>query len=139
YSVGGEAVVQCNIRDVTERKKMEESLRNTEADLRQAQKIDALGKLSGGIAHDFNNLLTAINGYAELCIPMADSREPMKEYLAEILKAGRRAADLTHQLLAFSRKQVLEPKVVDLTGIVTEVLTMLRRVIGANIRLTPVL
>jgi len=137
YSVGGETVVQCNIRDVTERKQMEADLRRTEDDLRQAQKIDALGKLSGGIAHDFNNLLTAINGYAELCHPMADKQEPMQEYLSEILKAGHRASDLTHQLLAFSRKQVLEPKVVDLSGIVTEVLAMLRRVIGSNIRLTP--
>jgi PAS domain S-box-containing protein len=68
YHVGGETVVQCNIRDITDRKQMEKDLRRTEDNLRQAQKIDALGKLSGGIAHDFNNLLTAINGYAELCI-----------------------------------------------------------------------
>jgi two-component system cell cycle sensor histidine kinase/response regulator CckA len=139
YVVGGETVVQCNVRDVTARKKMEEDLRNSESDLRQAQKVDALGKLSGGIAHDFNNLLTAINGYAELCIPLAENEEPFRAYLDEILKAGKRAADLTHQLLAFSRKQVLESKVMDLTSIVSDVVSMLRRIINANIRLTPVL
>lgn len=137
YAVGGESVVQCNIRDVTERKQMEKNLRKSEDELRQAQKVDALGMLSGGIAHDFNNLLTAINGYAEMCISMAESRDPMAEYLSEILKAGHRAAELTHQLLAFSRKQVLEPKILDMGGIVTDVLAMLRRIIGANIRLTP--
>ncbi|MEO7425567.1 MAG: PAS domain S-box protein [Fibrobacteria bacterium] len=137
YAVGGETVVQCNVRDVTDRKKMEADLRTSESDLRQAQKVDALGKLSGGIAHDFNNLLTAINGYAEMCIPLAEGMEPFEAYLEEILKAGKRAADLTQQLLAFSRKQVMETKVMDVTVIVLDVVSMLRRIIGANIRLIP--
>lgn len=139
YRAGHEDVVQCNIRDVTERKKSEEVLRHSESNLRQAQKTDALGKLSGGIAHDFNNLLTAMNGYSELCLSMVAREGPLYEYLNEILKAGERASALTHQLLAFSRKQVLAPKILNLSGLVTEVLNLLRRLIEENIRLTPLL
>lgn len=136
YPVGGEAVIQCNIRDITERKQIEASLRRAESDLLQSQKVEALGKLSGGIAHDFNNLLTAINGYADLCLSFAGSDGPLREYLDKILKAGQRAAELTHQLLAFSRKQVLAPKVFDLSSVVGEVTALMGRVIGDGIRLT---
>lgn len=139
YSVKSEAVIQCNIRDVTERKLTEEALRVSEADLRQSQKVEALGKLSGGIAHDFNNLLTAINGYSDLCLSLPNVEGAMYDYLSEIFKAGKRAADLTHQLLAFSRKQVLEPKILDMTDVVKEVITLLQRLIGDNIRVTSIL
>ena len=139
YKVGDGEVVQCNIRDVTERKQTQEALHDAEENLRQSQKTEALGKLSGGIAHDFNNLLTAINGYADLCLGMEGQEGLMREYLSEILKAGQRASTLTHQLLAFSRKQILAPKVLNLSGIVTEVLSLLRRLIGENIKITTIL
>ncbi|HKP97631.1 MAG TPA: response regulator [Fibrobacteria bacterium] len=139
YKVGNEDVVQCNIRDITERKQAQEALGRSEAALRQSQKTEALGKLSGGIAHDFNNLLTAINGYSDLCLSLAAEKTPLHEYLGEILKAGKRASNLTHQLLAFSRKQILAPKILNLSGIVAEILTLLRRLIEVNIKLTPIL
>lgn len=106
-----------------------------EQQLRQAQKMEAVGQLAGGVAHDFNNLLTAILGSCELLQERLDPQDPGAEDLAEIRKAGRSAADLTRQLLAFSRKQVLLPQALDPNAVIHDVQTMLRRVIGAHIQL----
>jgi PAS domain S-box-containing protein len=111
-------------------------LKDTEEQLRQAQKMEAVGRLAGGIAHDFNNLLTAINGYSEMALGMIDDDDPLFEYLTEIRKSGERAAGLTQQLLAYSRKQILAPKVFDLNDTVVEMEKMLRRVIGEDIELS---
>ncbi len=123
------------IEDISERKRSEEVLARTEAQLRQSQKIEAVGKLAGGVAHDFNNLLTVINGYSEIALLGMDEADPLHASLTEIKKAGGRAAALTSQLLAFARKQMLQPRVLDLNAVVTEMNRMLRRVIGEDIEL----
>jgi PAS domain S-box-containing protein len=115
-------------RDVTERVQLEEQLRTK-------QELEAIGRLAGGIAHDFNNLVGIILGHAELLSAGSDLTERLKNGLAQIRRAGERAAALTHQLLAFSRKQVLQPKVLDLNAIVADVQKMLARVIGEDIEL----
>ena len=124
---GGEEVLGF-LLDVTERKRLEEQLR-------QAQKMEAVGRLAGGIAHDFNNLLTAITGYSELLLQTIDD-PGVREDLEEIHRAGDRAASLTRQLLAFSRSQVLQPKVLDLNGIVLDLEKMLKRILGEDVALT---
>jgi PAS domain S-box-containing protein len=121
--------VQGIARDVTERKQLEEQLR-------QSQKMDAIGQLAGGVAHDFNNLLTAINGYSGLALQRIGDDHPLKSYLEEIKKAGDRAANLTRQLLAFGRKQILQPVPVNLNDIVTDMTKLLRRLIGEDVQLT---
>jgi signal transduction histidine kinase len=105
-----------------------------EEQLRQAQKMEAVGRLAGGIAHDFNNLLTAINGYAALSLEMAPRESPLRGNLEEIRRAGDMAASLTRQLLAFSRKQILDMRLVPLNETVGQMGRMLRRLIGGNIR-----
>jgi two-component system, cell cycle sensor histidine kinase and response regulator CckA len=115
-------------RDITERKHLEQQLL-------LSQRLEAVGKLSGGVAHDFNNILGVIIGYSEALQQMMPADDPMREAVDEIEKAGRRAAALTQQLLAFSRKQVLEPKVLDLNSIVADVEKMLRRLIGEDLEL----
>ncbi len=127
--------VVLNARDVTERRQGEQMLREREDQLRQAQKMEAIGQLAGGVAHDFNNLLTAINGYADLLMSTAEKRDSAHSWLKEIRDAGERAADLTRQLLAFSRRQVLQPQVVDLNAIVRDTERLLRRVIGEDVEL----
>jgi len=110
-------------------------LRALESQLAQAQRLESIGRLAGGVAHDFNNLLTIINGYGDLALTSADASPVIKAHLREIRKAGERAADLTKQLLAFSRKQVLQPKVLDLNAVVHDSEKMLRRMIGEDIEL----
>ncbi|MBM3791442.1 MAG: PAS domain S-box protein, partial [Acidobacteria bacterium] len=112
--------------DITHRK-------NLELQLRQSQKMEAVGTLAGGIAHDFNNLLTAINGYSELVWDKLPDSDPLREIVAEIRKAGDRAASLTRQLLAFSRKQVMRPILFNINDVVRELEHLLRRVLGENI------
>jgi PAS domain S-box-containing protein len=107
-----------------------------EAQMQQAQKMEAIGQLAGGIAHDFNNLLSVINGYTDFAMQGAADNEAVKADLREIRKAGDRAAALTRQLLVFSRKQVLQPVLMDLNAIVTEIQSMLRPLIGDDIELT---
>jgi len=119
-------------RDETER-------RTLEAELRQSQKMEAVGSLAGGIAHDFNNLLTVINGYSELSLRGLQPEDALALNIEEIKKAGKRAATLTRQLLAFSRKQVLQPKVLDLNTVISDLEKMLRRLIGEDIDLRTVL
>ena len=123
------------VRDVTERRAAEEALRNSEEHLRQVQKMEAIGRLAGGIAHDFNNLLTAINGYSELVLDRLQDQDPIREHVEEIRKAGEHAAELTQQLLAFSRKQVIQPRVVDLNLLVEDLRAMLQRLMGEDIEL----
>jgi signal transduction histidine kinase/ActR/RegA family two-component response regulator len=124
------------LRDqVVERQLAEQRRNELEKDLLQAQKMEAVGRLAGGIAHDFNNLLTAILGYTDLASAKADRAAPPREELSEIRRAAGRAADLTRQLLAFGRKQVLQPRVLSLTDSVNETDKMLRRLIGENVRL----
>ncbi len=121
--------------DLTESKRADLALQHSEEQLRQSQKMDAIGRLAGGIAHDFNNLLTAINGYSELLLLMLRPDDPMHAHAEEIRKAGERAASLTRQLLTFSRKQVLAPKVLPFGGVVAEMDRLLRRLIAENIEL----
>ncbi|AJE03200.1 histidine kinase [Geobacter pickeringii] len=101
--------------------------------LRQAQKMEAVGQLAGGIAHDFNNLLTVINGYSTLLLHEMPSDDPYRPEVEHILQAGERAADLTHQLLAFSRRQILEPKVININHLVKNIEKMLKRLIRENV------
>ena len=118
------------IREMEERRVTEEALRKSEEELRHSQKMEAVGRLAGGVAHDFNNLLTAIIGYAELIATRTSSNSLAKQNAELIRKAGEQAAALTRQLLAFSRKQILQPKVIDLNTLVVEMERLLRRVIG---------
>jgi signal transduction histidine kinase/ActR/RegA family two-component response regulator len=108
---------------------------HAEEQLRQAQKMEAVGQLAGGIAHDFNNLLTVINGFGDLLYTSLDQQDSNRALVEEILKAGDRAASLTSQMLAFSRRQVLQPKVLDLNDAVSDMDRMLRRVISEDIEL----
>jgi two-component system, cell cycle sensor histidine kinase and response regulator CckA len=115
-------------RDVTERKHLEDQFR-------QSQKMEAVGRLSGGVAHDFNNLLGVIIGYGEIVQEGTAAESPLRTCIDEILKAGHRAGGLTRQLLAFSRQQVMDPRVLDLNVVVKDMEKMLRRLIGEDIRL----
>ena len=118
-----------------ERVETEKALQISQEQFRQSQKMEAIGRLAGGVAHDFNNLLTAINGYSELLLSRVEEGSPVRPQLEEIHKAGQRAASLTKQLLAYSRKQVLEPKIISLNHIVADMGKMIQRIIGEDIRL----
>jgi PAS domain S-box-containing protein len=118
--------------DLTERRKLEEQFQ-------QAQKMEAVGRLAGGVAHDFNNLLMVMRGYTELMLGRLSANDPLRSNAEEIQKAADRATSLTQQLLAFSRKQVMQPKVFDLNAVVAETEKMLRRLIGEDIELATLL
>jgi len=121
------------------RQQTEDALRRSEEQLRQAQKMEAVGRLAGGIAHDFNNMLTAISGFASLLRSEMDDADERVEYVDEIEKAAVRSADLTRQLLAYSRQQIRQPHALNLNAVVTRISGMLRRVISEDIRLESVL
>jgi nitrogen-specific signal transduction histidine kinase/ActR/RegA family two-component response regulator len=117
--------IECIARDITSRRQLE-------AQFLQAQKMEAVGRLAGGVAHDFNNLLTVINGYSAMALETLDEFDPLHEEMQEIYKAGERAASLTRQLLAFSRRQAVTPRILDLNLIVSDMDRMLRRVLGED-------
>jgi PAS domain S-box-containing protein len=121
--------------DVTERKLAEAENIKLQAQLQQAQKMEAVGQLAGGVAHDFNNMLGVILGHAEMALEQADQVQPIFAHLDEIRRAAARSADITRQLLAFARKQTVAPKVIDLNETIEGMLKMLRRLIGEDINL----
>ena len=123
------------VRDITEQKRIAVEKTKLEEQFRQAQKLESIGRLAGGVAHDFNNLLTVINGYGDLLLQEYKSGDPLRKWVVEIRQAGDRATNLTRQLLAFSRKQIVEPGPVYLRGLVAEHQGMLRRLIGEDIEL----
>jgi PAS domain S-box-containing protein len=125
--------------DITDRKKAEEALRASEEHLRQIQKLDAVGRLAGGVAHDFNNILTVISGYCEFLVSRFEEGDPNREDVEEIRRAAERAAVLTRQLLAFGRKQMLKPKVLDLNEIISGMAKVLRDVLGDRVELRTIL
>ncbi len=126
---GSPPLLEATTIDVTERKQLQEQLL-------QAQKMDAVGQLAGGVAHDFNNLLLVISSYAELLADNLQPKDPQRHHLEEILKASRRAAALTRQLLAFSRKQIMLPRVLDLNSVLADTGRMLPRLIGEHIQVS---
>jgi two-component system, cell cycle sensor histidine kinase and response regulator CckA len=124
--------IVVNARDVTDRRKLEDQLR-------QSQKMEAVGQLAGGVAHDFNNLLTAILGYCSLMLDEVPQEDPLRQDLMEIQAAGERAAALTRQLLAFSRRQMLQPQVVDINTLIRQLEKLLRRLISEDVELVTAL
>jgi len=129
---GGVRAELAILLDVTTRRRLEDQLR-------QSQKMEAVGMLAGGIAHDFNNLLTIISGYSQLILVSLDVKDPNRHAAEQIMKAGERAAALTRQLLAFSRRQVLQPRVMELNKLVASLSSMLQRLLGEDVDLRLVL
>jgi PAS domain S-box-containing protein len=121
--------------DITERKRAEEEKAALQEQLRQSQKMEAIGRLAGGIAHDFNNLLTIIKGYSQLSLLELRENDPLRQGIEQIGKATDRATDLTHQILAFSRRQILEMKILDLNTVLGNLDRMLHRILGEDIEL----
>ncbi|MEZ5429533.1 MAG: ABC transporter substrate-binding protein [Pyrinomonadaceae bacterium] len=132
----GEVMLLAITRDITEKKEAEKTMRDQGEQILQMQKMEAVGRLAGGIAHDFNNLLTAINGYSDLALMRLSGDDPLLRHLQEIKGAGDRAANLTRQLLAFSRKQIMQPKVLNLNQLISEINKLLLRLIGEDIEIT---
>jgi PAS domain S-box-containing protein len=128
YLVDRAGLAQCNIRVVTDRKKLE-------AQLLQAQKMEAVGLLAGGIAHDFNNILSAIVGYGHLSLMKMDSDDPLRENMDQILASADRASEITHSLLAFGKKQALIPKPININEMIERFIKFLSRLLSENIEL----
>ena len=134
-SIAGESRVIAAVRDISDRKRAEAERYRLEESLRQAQKMESVGRLAGGIAHDFNNLLTAISGNLSLLLLGDSSEAATVEMLKEAARAAESAANLTRQLLAFSRKQVIRPKVMCLNDVVGGMQKMLCRLVGEDVEL----
>jgi PAS domain S-box-containing protein len=134
-SVGSIKGIRSTLQDITERKKAEEEMVSLQEQFRQSQKMEAIGRLAGGIAHDFNNLLTIIKGYSQLSLMELTEDHPLKGSIQEISKAADRASGLTRQLLAFSRRQILEVKVLDFNALLHDLEKMLHRILGEDIEL----
>jgi len=130
------AIVMEVVRDVSEQQRSSEALRKLEEQFRQAQRLEAVGRLAGGVAHDFNNVLTAISGFSDLLLEELPPGDSKREEVEEIARAAQRAATLTRQLLAFSRRQVLQPRVLDLNAVVQTLEKMLPRLLGEDIRVS---
>lgn len=128
-------LMQLAVEDVTLRKRAEADRARLEEQLRQAQRMESIGRLAGGISHDFNNLLTVINGYAAMLLCREDLDGPARQSIVQISKAGDRAAELTRQLLAFSKRQILQPVPLDLNQLIRDSETMFGRLLGEDIRL----
>jgi two-component system, cell cycle sensor histidine kinase and response regulator CckA len=139
FLADGDAAVQVIIRDLTERKRAADALARSEAQLQHSQKMEAVGRLAGGVAHDFNNLLTAILGHAHVLLDGLHDTPAMRDDADAIRAAAERAASLTRQLLAFSRKQRMLPRTVDANVVVRELQPMLTRLIGEDVKLTTAL
>ncbi len=131
--------IRCAVQDITEWKRVKEEVVSLQEQLRQSQKMEAIGRLAGGVAHDFNNLLTIIKGYSQLSLAELNEKDPLKGNIETIQKAAERAADLTRQLLAFSRRQIMELRVLDLNSLLKDMEKMLHRVIGEDIELVTLL
>jgi signal transduction histidine kinase len=128
------AVIRRSLRYSLERATLRHKLRQSEEALRQAQKMEAVGRLAGGVAHDFNNVLTAIFGYSDLLLEDLTLDDPRRRDVQEIRRSAERAASLTRQLLAFSRKQVMQPRVLNLNDVIGNVQSLLRRLVGEDIQ-----
>jgi signal transduction histidine kinase/ActR/RegA family two-component response regulator len=136
FDLDGAPAIISSVRDITERKEAELTRAKFEGELRQAQKLESVGRLAGGVAHDFNNLLTVINGYSGFLLKRLNVSDPLRAYAEAIGSAGERAASLTRQLLAFSRKQLIEPRLLNLNSTIQDAMPMLQRLIGEDIALT---
>jgi PAS domain S-box-containing protein len=134
-ALDGDEGIAAFMMDIDARKQAEESLRRSEEQARQSQKMEAIGRLAGGVAHDFNNLLTAINGYSEILLNALEPGSPHHSAVEEIRKSGERAVALTAQMLTFSRKQMVVPKVLDANPVVADAAALLRKLLGGNIEL----
>jgi PAS domain S-box-containing protein len=132
---GKQIGVQGSKRDITDRKRAEEALHESQARYLQAQKLESIGRLAGGVAHDFNNLLTVINGFSDLVYHKLRADDPLRQQVDQVRRAGERAAELTQQLLAFSRKQMIQPRPLDLNNVIDESQRMFRRLLGEDVQL----
>ncbi|MBN2651772.1 MAG: PAS domain S-box protein [Spirochaetales bacterium] len=133
--IAGKKRIMAIVRDISDRKKREEEKQKLMAQLIQAQKMESVGRLAGGVAHDFNNMLGIIMGFAELALAKIGEKDPLFEYLSEILKVTEHSADLTRQLLAFARKQPIQPRELNINNSVEEMLKILKRLLGEDIDL----
>ncbi len=131
---GQKECLLCVTLDVTEKKQSQVEREQLERQFYQSQKLESVGRLAGGMAHDFNNLLTVINGYSDLILSGLEAQDPLRDWLVEIREAGRRGAGLTRQLLAFSRKQVIQPQPVDLNEVILESRRMFERMVGEDVQ-----
>ena len=135
---GAPIFLQGTTRNISERKRSEKTRKDLESQLHQAQKMEAVGRLAGGVAHDFNNLLTIIIGNAELALMDVGKDNPLREELEEIRRAGTKAAELTRQLLAFSRKQIILPAIMDINKLLKDSMRMLGRLIGEDVEVVTI-